>query len=269
MNVEPIKFNFKGNKVRTLSIDGKPYFVGKDVASVLGYSNSSKAVTVHVDVEDKIKRPIPTSQNGHLVSMTNLVNESGLYSLILSSKLPSAKEFKHWVTNEVLPSINHTGEYKREQSQQADSNNVMDLLSDPDNLLKLVTNYKNSQDEVKRLQPKAMFADAIAVSDQLILVRQMAKIISNNIIQIGEKRLFAWLRDNGYLIKKQGSDRNMPTQRSVKLGIFKVQTSSFTHNSGKSEVTYTPKITGKGQRYLINKFLEIQGKQIQLPGKLD
>ncbi|MCL0330665.1 phage antirepressor [Apilactobacillus xinyiensis] len=261
-------FNFEGNQVRTLLISGTPYFVGKDVATVLGYSNSSKAVNVHVDAEDKIKRQIPTSQNGHLVSNTNLINESGLYSLILSSKLPKAKKFKRWVTNEVLPEIRRNGSYQSEPKQPS---NVVELLQDPDNLLKLVTNYKKVSDENKTMKPKAIFADAVSASHSTILVGDLAKLLKQNGVNIGATRLFRWLRENGYLIRRKGSDYNTPTQRSMEMKLFRTKETSITHSDGHTTVNKTPKVTGKGQQYFINKFLKLSDIDIsgQLPTELE
>jgi prophage antirepressor-like protein len=146
-------FNFEGNQVRTVQIDGKPYFVGKDIASILGYLKPADAVRKHVDSEDKgvSKMETPGGMQSYQV-----INESGLYSLILSSKLPSAKKFKHWVTNEVLPEIRQTGSYN---GRTKEPSNVMELLQDPDNLLQLVTNYKDAKDENKKLKPKADYFD--------------------------------------------------------------------------------------------------------------
>ena len=242
--------------VRVLTIDGEPYFVGKDVATILGYSDTAKAIRVHVDDEDKQifkvdeMATLKTSNYGVYV-----INESGLYSLILSSKLPTAKKFKRWVTAEVLPAIRKHGAYMTpDVLEQA--------LYNPDFLIRLATELKDTQAHVKHLEakidndkPKVIFAEAVSTSETSILIGDLAKIIKQNGVDIGQKRLFAWLRDNGYLIKRNGSDYNMPTQRSMELGLFEVKETIISHPDGHVTVNKTPKVTGKGQQYFINKFI--------------
>lgn len=249
-------FNFENHEVRSLLLNNEPWFVGKDVADVLGYSNSRKAMADHVDDEDK---EVLTSRNVTLENIPNrgitVVNESGLYSLILSSKLPSAKKFKRWVTSEVLPSIRKHGAY-----MNADT--LEQALTSPDFLIKLATELKNEKEkraelenQNKQMKPKALFADAVATSHTSILVGELAKILKQNGIEMGQKRLFAWLREKGYLIKRQGTDYNMPTQKSMDLGLFEIKEGSYVNGSGVNITTKTPKVTGKGQQYFINKFL--------------
>ncbi len=248
-------FNFDTSQVRALVIDDEPYFVGKDVAEILGYSNASKAVMTHVDDEDKYFKmlPVSDSQNGNLVK-TALINESGLYSLILSSKLPTAKRFKHWVTSEVLPAIRKTGMYAVDQ-----------LLDDPDLAIRAFTQLKEERERRKALEqknqemlPKAIFADAVTASHTTILIGDLAKILKQNGVNTGQKRLFGWLRDNGYLIKRPGADWNSPTQRSMEMGLFEIKETAVTHSDGHVTVSKTTKVTGKGQQYFINKLLNSQ-----------
>ncbi len=245
-------FNFKGNEVRTLTIDGEPYFVGKEVAEILGYERPDNAVRNHVDAEDKLMHSI--SASGQMRNMT-VINESGLYSLILSSKLEKAKEFKRWVTNEVLPSIRKRGMYATPQTAEK-------ILEDPDFLIKALQDLKQEREkrkaletENKSMQPKALFADAVATSKTSILIGDLAKILKQNGVNIGQKRLFEWLRNNGYLVKRYGSDYNMPTQRAMELGLFEIKETVITHADGHTTISKTPKVTGKGQQYFINKFL--------------
>lgn len=245
-------FNFKDNEVRTLLINNEPYFVGKDVAEVLGYSNPRKAIIDHVDEEDKGVTKCDTL--GGVQELT-VINESGLYSLILSSKLPKAKEFKRWVTNEVLPSIRKHGAYM-------DTNTLEQAITNPDFLIKLATELKTEKEKRielenknKEMKPKVVFADAVATSHTSILVGELAKILKQNGIDMGQKRLFAWLREKGYLIKRQGTDYNMPTQKAMELGLFEIKEGSYVNGSGVNITTKTPKVTGKGQQYFINKFL--------------
>ena len=239
-------------QVRTLTIDGEPYFVAKDVAEILGYSNSRKAIADHVDEEDK---NTVTIRDGKGNPNQTVINESGLYSLILSSKLPNAKKFKHWVTAEVLPSIRKHGAYMTDSTLEQ-------ALTSPDFLIKLATELKTEKEkrqalevQVEENKPKVLFADAVSVSNTSILVGDLAKIIKQNGVNIGANRLFAWLRDNGYLIKRKGSDYNMPTQYSMDLKLFEVKETVITHSDGHTSISKTPKVTGKGQQYFVNKFL--------------
>lgn len=248
--------------VRTLTIEGEPYFVGKDVATILGYVNINKAIQMHVDEEDKkvldyrsFSHFGTTLWNGNDFSNKTIVNESGLYSLILSSKLPNAKKFKRWVTSEILPAIRKHGAYMTPDTLEQ-------ALYNPDFLIRLATELKDTQAHVKHLEakidndkPKVIFAKAVSKSKTSILIGDLAKIIKQNGIDIGQKRLFAWLRDNGYLIKRNGSDYNMPTQRSMELGLFEVKETIISRPDGHVTVNKTPKVTGKGQQYFINKFI--------------
>ena len=244
-------FNFNGQQVRTITINDEPYFVGKDVPSILGYSNTRDALLHHVDDEDKGVAKLDTL--GGRQNQT-IINESGLYSLILSSKLPTAKEFKHWVTSEVLPAIRKHGAYMTPQT-------IEKALLNPDTIINLATQLKKEQEQRKQLQaeneqmkPKALFADAVSTSNSSILIGQLAKILRQNGVNIGQNRLFAWMRKNGYL-GTRGSNRNVPTQRSMDLGLFKTKETVINHSDGHTTVNITTKVTGKGQQYFINKFL--------------
>ena len=238
--------------VRTLTIDEKPYFVGKDVAEILGYTNPTKAMQDHIDEDD-----MTFNETLKLSRQTGawIINESGLYSLILSSKLPNAKKFKHWVTSEVLPSIRKHGAYMTDSTLEQ-------ALTSPDFLIKLATELKTEKEKRQALEvqaeenkPKVLFADAVSVSNTSILVGDLAKIIKQNGVNIGANRLFAWLRDNGYLIKRKGNDYNMPTQYSMDLKLFEVKETVITHSDGHTSISKTPKVTGKGQQYFVGKFL--------------
>lgn len=232
-------------EIRTVSISNEPWFVGKDVAQVLGYSNPQKAVRDHTDTEDR------TVNDSFTVNGTaaTLINESGLYSLILSSKLPSAKAFKRWVTSEVLPAIRKNGGYMAGQERMTDQEIMAQALI----VAQRTIESKNRL--ISEMQPKALFADSVAASSSTILVGELAKILRQNGVDIGEKRLFAYLRDNGYLIRRKGSDYNMPTQKSVELGIFRIKETVINHSDGHTSVSRTPKVTGKGQQYFINRFV--------------
>lgn len=234
--------------VRTVTIENEPWFVGKDVAVSLGYKDTSDALKKHVADEDKLTRCFADSgQNRQMY----IINESGLYALIFGSKLESAKRFKHWVTSEVLPAIRKHGVYA-----------VDELLSNPEMAIKAFTALKEEREKNKaleadnqRMKPKEIFADAVATSHTSILIGDLAKLLKQNGIEIGQKRLFNWLRENGYLIKRKGSDWNMPTQKSMDLGIIEIKESTVNNPDGSVRINKTPKVTGKGQQYFINKFL--------------
>ena len=250
-------FNFENHEVRSLMLSNEPWFVGKDVAEVLGYSNINKAVSMHVDEYDKRVLDFKGfSQignasklwSGNDFSNKTIINESGLYSLILSSKLPSAKKFKRWVTSEVLPALRKTGQYQvKELSGQ-------ELMAKA--LIEAQSVLAAKDKQIQEMKPKVVFADAVATSHTSILVGELAKILKQNGIDMGQKRLFAWLREKGYLIKRQGTDYNMPTQKAMDLGLFEIKEGSYVNGSGVNITTKTPKVTGKGQQYFINKFLQ-------------
>ena len=253
MNDIQIFKNDSFGAVRTVEVNGTPYFVGKDVAEILGYADPQKAMKMHIDDEDKLTRQIVVSGQNRNVT---IINESGLYSLILCSKLPKAKQFKHWVTSEILPTIRKHGAYMTE-------NTLEKALTSPDFLIQLATQLKEEQAQRKALEvqieadkPKTIFADAVSVSKTSILVGELAKLLKQNGIEIGQNRLFAWLREKGYLISRKGTDYNMPTQKSMELKLFEIKENSITHSDGHTSITKTPKVTGKGQIYFINIFLK-------------
>lgn len=238
-------FNFENHEVRSLLINSEPWFVGKDVAEVLGYERADNAIRNHIDKEDKLMHQI--SASGQKRNMT-IINESGLYCLVLSSKLPSAKKFKRWVTSEVLPALRKTGQYQvKELSGQ-------ELMAKA--LIEAQSVLAAKDKQIEEMKPKALFADAVATSHTSILVGELAKILKQNGIDMGQKRLFAWLRENGFLIKRKGTDYNMPTQKAMDLGLFEIKEGSYVNGSGVNITTKTPKVTGKGQQYFINKFLQ-------------
>jgi anti-repressor protein len=248
MNDLKIFENKEFGKIRTVIENGEPWFIGKEVADILEYANTAKAIRDHVDEEDKLtERIVRSGQNREVI----FINESGLYSLILSSKLPNAKKFKKWVTSEVLPSIRKNGGYIAGQETMSDDELMARALQVAQN--KILERDK----QIETMKPKAIFADAVAASHTSILIGDLAKLISQNGVNIGQKRLFKWLRDNGYLIKREGSDRNMPTQRSMEMKLFEVKESTISNPDGSVRITRTPKVTGKGQQYFVNKLLAI------------
>ncbi|WP_195936156.1 phage antirepressor KilAC domain-containing protein [Lactococcus lactis] len=242
-------FNFNGNQLRTVLIDNEPFFVGKDAAAAIGYSNTRKAIRDHVKGKYLREARIVTPSG---VQTVTVISEPGLYQLAGESKLPSAEPFQDWVYEEVLPTIRKHGAYMTDAKAQdvISGNGLADLLLQAGNQIKQLELEKS------QMKPKALFADSVSASENTILIRDLAKILKQNGIDIGEKRLFTWLRDNGYLVKKIGSDYNSPTQRSMNLGILEFTENTHVHNSGKITVTKTPKVTGKGQIYFVNKFLQ-------------
>ena len=246
-------FNFRGQDVRTVIINNEPYFVGKDVAEILGYTNSRQALKNHVDEDDKgvSKCDTPGGKQDLVI-----INESGLYSLILSSKLPQAKEFKRWVTSEVLPTIRKHGMFATDE-----------LLDNPDFAIATLQKLKEEREAKKLLEatieeqkPKVIFANAVSASHTSILVGEFAKLMRQNGVNMGQNRMFVWLRENGYLINRKGSDKNMPTQKSMELGLFEIKETTIYHSDGHISINKTPKITGKGQLYFADKLLSKDDK---------
>lgn len=240
-------------QIRTIERDGEPWFVGKDVAGALGYSKERNAIATHVDEEDKKDAPIQGDLGG-TQSMT-IINESGLYSLVLSSKLPNAKKFKRWITSEVIPSIRKHGAYMTPDKLEQ-------VLLNPDTLMQLAQNLKDEQEKRRALQeqveaqkPAVLFAGAVETSKSSILIGELAKILKQNGVKIGPIRLFEWMRQNGYLIRRNGSDYNMPTQRAMEMGLFEIKETSIVHADGHTSISKTPKVTGKGQVYFVDLFL--------------
>ena len=242
-------FNYNGQQVRTTMVDGEPYFVGKDVADILGYAKARNAIANHVDEDDALKWGVMDSLGRE--QETTIINESGLYSLILSSKLPQAKEFKRWVTSEVLPSIRKHGMWATE-----------DLLNNPDFLLATVQKLKEEQEQRKALEvkvekqkPLVNFANAVSTSEDSILIGDFAKLMSQNGVKIGQNRLFEWLRQKGFLISRKGESWNMPKQEYLDKGLFEVKESTVKASGGLVKLYRTTKITGKGQVYFSNLIL--------------
>ena len=245
MNELQVFRNQEFGSVRTLTVNDEPWFVGKDVAIALGFKTPRDAIRTHVFEEDKGVDSIVTP--GGKQQMT-IINESGLYALVFGSRLPTAINFKRWVTSEVLPALRKTGQY---QVKELSGSELMAKA-----LIEAQSVLAAKDKQIEEMKPKALFADAVATSHTSILVGELAKILKQNGIDMGQKRLFAWLRENGFLIKRKGTDYNMPTQKSMDLGLFEIKEGSYVNGSGVNITTKTPKVTGKGQQYFINKFLQ-------------
>lgn len=237
--------------LRTIEVDDKILFCASDVAKALGYSNPNKAINDHCRAITKRDTPI----SGKMQEI-NFITEGDVYRLIVRSKLPSAEKFETWVFDEVLPSIRKHGAYMTEET-------VEKALTNPDFLIRLATELKQEQEKRKSLEsqiqadkPKVIFADSVTTSNTCILVGELAKILKGNGVNIGQNRLFEWLRENGYLVNRKGTDYNTPTQKSMDLGLFKIKETTVIRSDGHIQISKTPKITGKGQIYFTNKFLK-------------
>lgn len=254
MNEIQIFRNAEFGEVRTLTgANGEVLFCGADVAKALGYANSRKALADHCKNDGVTNRYIIDSMGRQ--QEAKFINEGNLYRLITHSKLPSAERFESWVFDEVLPTIRKHGAYMTE-------NTLEKALTSPDFLIQLATQLKDEQTKRKQLEeqaeqdrPKVLFANAVETSKTSILVGELAKILKQNGVDTGQKRLFAWLREHGFLIKREGTDYNMPTQRAMEQGLFEIKESTVIHADGHTSVTKTPKVTGKGQTFFISKFL--------------
>lgn len=238
-------------QIRTIQQNGEPWFVGKDVAQALGYSQTAKAVREHVKDNHKGMSVLDTPGGKQ---ETTIIDEAGLYSLVMRAKTEKAEAFQEWVTSEVLPAIRKHGGYLT-------ADKIEQALTDPDTIIKLATTLKEeraarqqAEASLKAAQPKMLFADAVSASDSTILIGDLAKILKQNGHPIGQKRLFCWMREQGYLIKRAGADYNSPTQRAMELGLFKIKETAISHSDGHVSVSKTTKVTGKGQQYFINKF---------------
>lgn len=235
-------------QIRTITDNDGIYFVGKDVAEILGYANTRDALNSHVDEEDK---QVLTSQNTTLENIPNrgltVINESGLYSLVLSSKLPSAKRFKRWVTSEVLPALRRQGGYMLANANETPEQIMARALKIADEAL------KRKDALIEEMKPKALFADAVGASDNTCLVGELAKMLRQNGVDIGANRLFERLRNEGFL-GKYGSNYNVPTQRSMELGLFRIKEATIRHPDGHVTLRRTPKCTGKGQCYFMKRY---------------
>lgn len=243
-------FNYNGNEVRTIQKDGEPWWVLKDVCAVLDIKNPTD-VTRRLDADEVTRFNL-----GGLSGETNIINESGLYNVILRSDKPEAKPFRKWVTSEVLPSIRKHGAYMTPQK-------IEEALLNPDTIIKLATNLKAEREKRMELErqaekdkPLVTFANSVSVAKASILVGELAKLLKQNGIEMGQNRLFTWMRENGYLISRKGTDYNMPTQRSMEMELFEIKLTTISHGDGHTSLNKTPKVTGKGQIYFINLFLK-------------
>lgn len=248
MNELKVFSNQDFGEVRIISIDNEPWFVAADVCRALEIESTA---TRRLDDDEKSAlRLTQTSSNGVEQGRdVTIVNEPGLYSLVLGSRKPEAKAFKRWITHEVIPSIRKTGVYA---APSVDSSMMFKIAKAMQEKERKIARLEQ---EAEQMKPKALFADAVSASKSSILVGDLSKLLKQNGVEVGQKRLFHWLRENGYLIKQIGASWNMPTQYSMERGLFEVKETSVTHSDGHITINKTPKVTGKGQLYFVNKFL--------------
>ncbi|MFJ8064865.1 phage antirepressor [Psychrobacillus sp. NPDC096426] len=240
-------------ELEIFTLNEKVHFPATDVAKKLGYSNTSDAINRHCKKDGVVFHEVIDSLGR--TQQKKFINEGNLYRLITNSKLPEAERFESWVFDEVLPSIRKHGAYMTPDTLEQ-------AIANPDFAIGLLTNLKDEREKRKAAElkleeqkPKVLFADSVEASQSSILIRELAILLKQNGIDTGEKRLYEWLRANNYLIKRFGTDRNTPTQRSMNLGLFEVKETPINHNSGMISINKTTKVTGKGQVYFINKFL--------------
>lgn len=251
MNELQIFENTEFGQIRTVTKDNEPWFVASDICKVLELSNPTMAME-RLDDDEKSKLNLGLSGGA-----TNCVNEYGLYNLVLASRKQGAKDFKRWITHEVIPSIRKNGGYIAGQDTLSDDELMAKALMVAQKKIEQKNEIIAMQDSrIQEMRPKEIFADAVSSSTTSILVGDLAKLICQNGVQIGQKRLFEWLRENGYLIKRKGADWNMPTQRSMEMGLFEIKESTHLDGNGCNVTTRTPKVTGKGQVYFVNKFID-------------
>lgn len=251
MNELQIFNNEEFGEIRTVTIKDETWFVGRDVATALGYAKPENAIATHVSDEDKTSTLIQGSGSNYK-SKAILINESGLYALIFGSKLESAKRFKRWVTSEILPSIRKNGGYIAGQENMSDDELLAKALMVAQN--KIAERDKiilQKQKRIDEMRPEEIFADAVTCSNTSILVGDLAKLLKQNGFHVGQNRLFEILRKDGFLIKN-GSSKNMPTQKSMEMKLFEIKESTVTNPDGSIRTTKTPKVTGRGQVYFIN-----------------
>lgn len=245
-------------EVRIVVINDEPWFVGKDVALALGYAKPENALSTHVDEEDKTITLIQGTGSNYK-SNTTIINESGMYSLVFGSRLKTAKEFKHWVTSDVLPTLRKTGSYLITTDQVSRKDLALMIIKAEEEKEKLALENKKQAEVIESQKPAVIFTDAVKGSDSSCLVGELAKLIKQNGYDIGEKRLFKWLRENGYL-GSHGERYNIPNQRWAHL--FELKKGVRSGDNGVMRTTITTKVNGKGQVYFINLFSKKTGKEV-------
>lgn len=254
MNDLQVFKNSKFGEIRTfVEQNGSITFCGMDVAKALGYSNTRDALARHCKTDGVVNHDVIDSLGR--TQQAKFISEGNLYRLIAGSHLPEAEKFESWIFDEVIPSIRKHGAYMTPET-------IEKALLNPDTIIRLATELKAEREQRKALEskveqdkPKVLFAEAVSASDSSILIGELAKLLKQNGIDIGQNRLFEWMRNNGYLIRQKGSNYNLPTQRAMEMGLFRIKESTHLNGDGVSVTTKTTKVTGRGQEYFINKFL--------------
>lgn len=242
--------NQEFGQIKIIDKNGEPWFVASDISKALDFRDAYSATRGLDDDEKLLHKLCVAGQTREII----LINEPGLYSLIIKSRKPEAKKFKRWVTHEVLPSIRKTGQYDISQ----DSYMIEDPIQRAKKWIKEQEEKQVLIEQVKRNKSKVLFAEAVSASKNSILVRELATILKQNGIDTGQNRLYTWLRDNGYLIKRKGTDHNMPTQKSMELELFEIKETSIVHSDESISISKTPKVTGKGSQYFVNKLKSME-----------
>jgi anti-repressor protein len=251
---EIVPYDFHGRQVRVVTTDdGEPRFVLNDLCAVLEIANPTM-VARRIDDLSLSQAEVQNSRGQ--MRQSTVVDEAGMYEVVLRSDKPEAAEFRRWVTREVLPAIRKHGGYLTPDKAE-------EILTDPDTIIRLATDLKTERERRAKLEqqaavdaPKVLFADAVSTAKTDILVGDLAKILRGNGVDIGANRLFAVLRERGYLSRRKGADWNMPTQRSMDLELFKIKETTVVHSDGHTSINKTPKVTGKGQLYFVERFLD-------------
>lgn len=245
--------NTQFGQVRTINKDGAPWFVAADVCRALDLGQVTNTIR-RLDDDEKALISIKGISRGN--DQVSIVNEPGLYSLVLGSRKPEAKAFKRWITHEVIPSIRKNGGYIAGQETMTDDELLANALMVAQRKIEARDKQIEAQEkQIEAMHPKALFADAVSASKTSILIGDLAKLLKQNGVDIGQKRLFQWLRENKYLISQKGASYNSPTQRSMEMKLFEVKETTITHADGHITINRTAKVTGKGQVYFINKFV--------------
>ena len=253
MNNLQIFNNDQFGQIRTAVKDGEPLFVAADVCRALEIQNHKDAIK-RLDDDEK-SGVVLTDPHGR-PQETNCVTESGLYSLVLGSRKPEAKAFKRWITHDVIPAIRKTGGYVDNEQKFVETYLPFADANTKALFGQTLAQLRAANEQLEQQKPKVLFADAVSAAHTSILVGELAKLLKQNGVDIGQHRLFQYLRENGYLIKRRGSDYNMPTQYAMERGWFEIKETAITHGDGHTSVNKTPKVTGKGQQYFINLFLK-------------
>ena len=252
-------FQFEDQPVRVLLIDAEPWFVLNDLCRVLGLDQISR---VKARLDDALTRITPIADALGRTQQATIVSEPGMYEVVIRSDKPDAITFRRWITSEVLPQIRRTGSYNAAPQLTGKQLLAAGLLEADRVMKEQAATIGAQRAELDLAAPKVLFADAVAASKTSILIGELAKILRGNGVEIGQNRLFAWLRDNGYLIRRGGSDYNSPTQKAMELGLFEIKETAITHSDGHVTISKTSKVTGKGQQYFVERLLGGRGLRV-------